>query len=67
MDCTPIELSEGQTKKETGVVEDKDKIVGALDGEEITKADYETLTTDEILRVENLPTTTEDAQDVLDV
>jgi hypothetical protein len=48
-------------KKEKDVVEDKDKIVGTLDGEEITKADYETLTTDEILRVENLPTTTEDA------
>ena len=48
-------------KKETGVVEDKDKIVGTLDGEEITKADYETLTTDEILRVQNLPTEAEDA------
>ena len=48
-------------KKEKDVVEDKDKIVGTLDGEEITKADYETLTTDEILRVQNLPTEAEDA------
>ena len=48
-------------KKEKDVVEDKDKIVGTLDGEKITKADYETLTTDEILRVQNVPTTTEDA------
>jgi len=56
-----IDSVSSQTKKEKDVVEDKDKIVGTLDGEEITKADYETLTTDEILRVENLPTTTEDA------
>ena len=48
-------------KKEKDVVEDKDKIVGTLDGEKITKADYETLTTDEILRVQNVPTEAEDA------
>lgn len=57
-----IDSVSSQAKKEKDVVEDKDKIVGTLDGEEITKADYENLTTDEILRVENLPTTTtEDA------